>query len=424
MPDIRPRIDEDRHLPPGAAGHIAACAEPLPDFEDPRFGRLFDRFGDARVVLLGASNHGAAEFCRARAAITRWLVEKRGFNIVALEADASDTAVLDARAYGERPPGAAFAGFPSWVWRNREFDAFVDWLADHNRGRGSAARTSLHGLDRYDLSAAMAAALDHLRRVDPDAAAIARERYGCLRPWALDPEAFGRMPVSGRYAACETAVTAMLGEALARRLRETEDASEAAANARLLRGADDHYRAMYYGGADAWNRRSQHLFETLDGLIEARGGEAKAVVWAHNAQVGDARAVEMGHVRDEISLGQLCREAWGEDARLIGFGAHAGRLACAADWDAPLEIKALEPSLPESLERQSHNAGVGRFLLDLQPGVHGALRRALTDPRLERFIGAVYRPQSERWSHYAECRLAEQFDAWVWFDETTPVTPL
>lgn len=430
MPDIHSHVEPPRAYPRGPSGQIAAAAEPLPAFDDPAFGRMFDRFGDARVVLLGEATHGTSEFYRARAAITRWLVEKRGFDIVALEADWPDARVLDARVRGRAPvAGNAFARFPTWMWKNCEFDAFLGWLAQHNRTRSRGDQAGVYGLDLYNLAGSMRAVVDYLDRADPEAANVARERYGCLNPWVQEPQTYGRMAVSGRYASCEGAVTSMLSDMLARQLRERphgdgEDGLlDAVQSARLVRDAEAYYRAMYYGGAEAWNLRDRHMFETLKALMDARGGHARAVVWAHNAHVGDARATEMGMVRDEINLGQLCREQWADEARLIGFGTHAGKVACASDWDAPMEVKTIRPSLAESQERQSHNAGLDRFLLDLRPGPNG-VRRVLSDPRLERFIGVIYRPETERWSHYAECRLAEQFDAWVWFDETTPVTPL
>jgi erythromycin esterase-like protein len=430
MPDIRPQVEAPRPFGHGPAGHIANAAEPLPDLDDPAFGRLFDRFGDARIVLLGEASHGTSEFYRARAAITRWLVENRGFNIVALEADWPDVRTLDDRVRHRRgrTTGPAFARFPTWMWRNREFDGFVRWLAEHNRNRPPGAQTGLYGLDLYNLAGSMRAVVDYLDRVDPEAAKIARERYGCLTPWAQEPAAYGRMAVSGRYAACEGAVTAMLRDLLNGQLREAppddESLFDATQNARLVRDAEAYYRAMYYGGGEAWNRRDTHMFDTLQAILKAKGRDAKAVVWAHNSHVGDARATEMGLMRDELNLGQLCREAHGQAARLIGFGTHTGTVACASDWDGPMEVKPVRPSLAESQERCAHNAGLDRYLLDLRPNVNSALRRGLADPRLERFIGVIYRPETERWSHYVECRLPEQFDAWVWFDETTAVTPL
>mgnify|MGYP002336290213 CR=1 FL=1 len=199
---------------------------------------------------------------------------------------------------------------------------------------------------------------------------------------------------------------------------------DASANARLVKNAEAYYRSIYYGAAESWNRRDTHMFDTLCAVLEARGPEAKAVVWAHNSHIGDASKTEMGLVREELNIGQLCRERFGRDAALIGFGTHGGEVACASDWGAPMEVKRINPSRPDSYERLAHDSGVGRFLLDLRPGVHEPLRRALLEPRLERFIGVIYRPESERWSHYSGCSLPDQFDALVWFDRTTAVTPL
>lgn len=409
--DPRPRdraASRPRH---GPAAHIALAAEPLPDLDDPAFGRLFDRFGDARVVMLGVAGDGSFEFVRARAAITRRLVERRGFNIVALDADWPDALALDARVRGRAPDGegSVLAPFPTATWRNAEFEAFTDWLTRYNAGRPPGARAGVCGLDLYGLDASRRAVLDDLGRADPDAARMARERFGCPAPWAQDPRDLGRVAAS----AYEGAVTAMLVDRLAGQMRETAGGDEAlldsAASARLLRDAPAYYRAMFYGGAEAWNLRSRHMFDTLQAVLDAHGGEARAVVWAHNAHVGDARATEMGAVRDALSLGQLAREAWSDAARLIGFA--TGGAVAAGERDGPLR-----PALPDSHERHARDAGVGRFLLDLRPHVHSALRRALAAPSPERFAGAQSRDVA--------CRLPEQFDAWVWFDETKPVTPL
>ena len=395
------RGEPPRH---GLAGHIALVAEPLPHLGDPAFGRLFDRFGDARVVMLGAAGHGSAELVRAQAAITRWLVERRGFNIVALEADWHDALALDAHVRGRTPDGAerAPAPLPAWAWRNAEFEAFADWLTRYNAARPPGAQTGVCGLDLYNLDDSRRAALEDLDRADPVAARLARERFGSPTPWAQDPRDRGRVAAS----AYEGAVSAMLVDRLAGQMRETAGGEEAlldaAASARLLGDAPAYYRAMFYGGAEAWNLRSRHMFDTLQAVLEAHGGEARAVVWAHNAYVGDARATEMGAVREALSLGQLAREAWSDAVRLIGFATHAGGVGGAS------------PAVPDSHERHARDAGVGPFLLDLRPHVHSALRRALADPLPERFVGAQSRD--------VPCRLPEQFDAWVWLGETTPVT--
>ena len=413
------------------AKRIAAAAEPLPALDDPAFAEAFERFAGARVVLLGEASHGTSDFYRARAAITRRLVERQGFTIVAVEADWPDAASLD-RYVRHRPKregeGEAFQRFPTWMWRNTDVEAFVRWLRGWNEGRPYEAMTGFYGLDLYNLGASIRAVIDFLDEADPEAAKLARERYGCLQPWTSDPAAYGRMAVTEGYGRCETGVVEMLRELMARRMdclgEECDEWLDAASNARLIKNAEQYYRVMYYGSAESWNLRDTHMFETLCQLLEAKGPDAKAVVWAHNSHIGNAAHTEMGQVREELNIGQLVKERFGEEARLIGFGTDAGTVAAASDWDEPMEVMKVRPSLPGSYERLCHESGVPRFLLDLREGANEEAVEALLKPRLERFIGVIYRPETERWSHYAEAVLPNQFDAWVWFDETEAVAPL
>ena len=416
----------------GTAELVAEAAEPLPDMDDPAFGKLFDRFADRRVVLLGESSHGTAEFYRARAAITRRLVEAHGFNIIAVEADWPDAAAID-RYVRHRPFDRAteppFQRFPTWMWRNIEVETFMEWLRAHNEQIPELdARTGFYGLDIYNMHASIEAVLEYLEEVDPEAAAVARERYGCLTPWQKDPATYGRAVLTSGFRKCEQKVVDQLRDLLQRRLEymahDGESYLDAAQNARLVASAERYYRIMYYGGADSWNLRDTHMFETLGHLLEARGPESKAVVWAHNSHIGDARFTDMGAARDQLNIGQLCREHYGEQAALIGFGTHAGTVAAATDRDGDREVKRVRPSLADSYERLCHDAGVGRFLLDLRSGENEAARRALMKSRLQRFIGVIYRPESELMSHYSDTLLPRQYDAFVWFDETSAVTPL
>jgi erythromycin esterase-like protein len=318
------------------------------------------------------------------------------------------------------------------MWRNAEVDAFVDWLRAHNDAQPASKRVGFYGLDLYSLNDSISAVIDYLDRVDPDAARIARARYGCLTPWAKEPAAYGHMALSEGYARCERPVTDMLRELLGKRLEysrhDGEQFLDATQNARLVRNAEAYYRAMYYGSAESWNLRDTHMFETLQHLLDAGGSDARAVVWAHNSHIGDARHTEMGSVRGELNIGQLCREHYGPygegGAALIGFGTHAGTVAAASDWDAPMQVMDVNPSRPDSVERLFHDAGNTRCLLDLREGVHPQPRMALQEPRLERFIGVIYRPDTERWSHYSASSLPMQFDAWTWFDRTSAVSAL
>jgi erythromycin esterase-like protein len=420
-------MSEDRPVPE----LIAAAAEPLPAPDDPAFAGAFDRFADARIVLLGESSHGTSEYYRARAAITRRLVEAHGFNIVAVEADWPDAASID-RYVRHRPrrdgEEAAFERFPTWMWRNTDVEAFVRWLRGHNEGRPHEAMTGFYGLDLYNLGASIRAVIDFLEQADPETAKVARERYSCLAPWSRDPAAYGRMAVTRGFAFCEAGAVQMLTDLMKRRMDclspECDEWLDAAANARLIRNAEAYYRIMYYGSAESWNLRDTHMFETLCQLLDAKGPESKAVVWAHNSHIGNAAYTEMGQMREELNIGQLVKERFAHQARPIGFGTHTGTVAAATDWDEPMEVKAVRPSLPESYERLCHDSGVPRFLLDLREGENEEVAEALLEPRLERFIGVIYRPETERWSHYSEAVLPSQFDAWVWFDETGAVIPL
>lgn len=414
-----------------SVSRLQAAAEPLPPLEDPEFAAAFDRFGQSRVVLLGEASHGTSEFYRARAAITRRLIERHGFTIVAVEADWPDAAAID-RYVRQHPHqlmnSSPFTRFPSWMWRNKDVDDFIGFLRSHNVSRPSGARVGFYGLDLYSMSASISAVLAYLDRVDPDAAKIARARYACLSPWSLEPAAYGRASLTEGYALCELPVTRILVDLLQKELRYAQHDGErffdAAQNARLVADAERYYRAMYYGARESWNLRDRHMFETLQNILTQAGPDSKVVVWAHNSHIGDARFTEMGRERGELNIGQLCREGYGRDAVLIGLGTHAGTVAAASEWDAPMEIKTVLPSRPDSYEALCHQAGLERFLLDLRPGQHDDLRREWADPRLERYIGVIYRPDTERWSHYSYATLAQQYDAFVWFDTTRAVIPL
>ncbi|MFL6762649.1 MAG: erythromycin esterase family protein [Sphingomicrobium sp.] len=410
---------------------IAKAAEPFSDIDDPAFAALFDRFSDSRVVLLGEASHGTSEFYRARAAISRRLIERHGFNIVAVEADWPDAATID-RYVRHRPwregELKAFERFPTWMWRNREFDGFIRWMRQHNEQRPYERMAGFYGLDLYNLSGSMQAVIDFLEREDPELARLAHGRYGCLEPWADEPQLYGRNALIEGFARCEVGVVQMLKDLLQKQIDcyapECDEWLDAAANAKLVKDAEAYYRVMYHGSAESWNLRDTHMFETLSMILDAKPN-SKAIVWAHNSHIGNAAFTDMGMHREELNIGQLVKERFDARARLIGFGTHEGTVAAADDWDEPMKIKKVRPSLPESHERASHDSGVPRFLLDLREGEVGRdIRQALMEPRLERFIGVIYRPETERWSHYSHAILSRQFDGWVWFDETSAVTPL
>jgi erythromycin esterase-like protein len=409
---------------------VREAAIPLPDIAEEAFGALFDRFGEARVVLLGEASHGTSEFYRARAAITRRLIERHGFSIVAVEADWPDASRID-RFVRHRGAGSydeeAFARFPTWMWRNEEVSEFVHWLRDRNESLPMEQRAEFRGLDVYSLRGSIAAVLDYLDRIDPEQAKLARQRYGCLSPWQGEPAWYGRAVLRGENDPCEDAVAKQLGELLGRQLQyaagNQEDFFDAAQNARIVRAAEQYYRIMYRGSTESWNLRDRHMFDTLRRVMDHRGPKAKAVVWAHNSHIGNASATAMGW-QGEFNIGELCRTAFGEAAALIGFGTDRGTVAAADDWDAPMRIKKVLPSRADSYERVFCDAGVPQSLTHLQGSGTESLREALAESRLERAIGVIYRPETELQSHYFEAVLPEQFDAYVWFEETKAVTPL
>jgi erythromycin esterase-like protein len=397
---------------------IARQAFSLPAPDDAAFAASFDRFSGHRILMLGEASHGTAEFYRARAAITRHMIRQHGFTIIAVEADWPDAAILNRYVRGQPLGDAAmpFQRFPRWMWRNRVIADLLDWMRDWNMNKPPERQAGFYGLDMYNMSAAMEAVLAHLDQTDPGAAEIARQRYGCLQPWLDRPSAYGRAALTAGYHACEDAVVSQCRELL-RHQSAGPDALEAAQNARLIASAERYYRVMYRGGAEAWNLRDSHMCGTLANLMKAGGPDAKAVVWAHNSHIGDARQGEMGRRMNEHNLGQLARQEWGDPVALIGFGTHEGTVTAASDWDEPAEVKNIRPSHPDSVERLCHETDMPSFLLDMREDPE--LVAALASPRLQRFIGVIYRPESELVSHYMQMNLSQQYDAWVWFDRTS-----
>ena len=409
---------------------IAESCEPIADIDQVDLGSLLEQIGEARVVLLGEASHGTSEFYRMRARITEELVMRRGFHVVAIEGDWPDAAHLDCHVR-ERdmivPREPPFTRFPTWMWRNRETSELIAWLKAHNDLAGDPqSRVGFYGLDLYSLYKSLDAVLRYLDEVDPKAAGIARQRYACLSPWEQDPALYGRAAINEGYAKCEQPVVAVLRDLLEHRLEYADGDRffDAEANARLVTAAEEYYRVMYYGGPASWNLRDQHMFDTLERLLAHRGPEAKAVVWAHNSHVGDARATEMGAARGEHNIGQLCRQRFGDQAFSVGFGTHTGTVAAATDWGGPMQIKTVRPSHPSSYERLFHEADIPACMLALRHPVRDAVREELGSPRLERAIGVIYRPETELQSHYFQAALPWQFDAYVWFDETQAVTAL
>jgi protein-L-isoaspartate(D-aspartate) O-methyltransferase len=414
---------------------IARNCEPFESVERVNLDALIGRIGASRIVLIGESTHGTSEFYQLRARITEALIARAGFNIVALEADWPDSAAID-RVVRKRPASPLrepmFSRFPTWMWRNAEMQRFVDWLTRNNASRAADGhQVSVHGLDIYSLNNSIGAVLDYLDRVDAHAAFVAREMYACFTPWERDPATYGRGAASGALSNCEQQALATLRSLLEERLRysklDGDNFFDAARNATVVSAAEKYYRAMYRGARESWNIRDRHMFETLLALLEHRGPNSRAVVWAHNSHVGNAAATELG-MHGEINIGQLVRERFGESCYTIGFGTDRGTVAAASNWDAPMQIMAVRPSHPDSYERLCHDAcmqaKMRNFMLPLRAAHSIGLRNALLTPHLERAIGVIYRPETELVSHYFQATLPAQFDEFIWIDESTAVEAL
>ncbi|MCW5783562.1 MAG: erythromycin esterase family protein, partial [Nitrospirales bacterium] len=321
-----------------------------------------------------------------------------------------------------------FSRFPTWMWANHSVLNFLSWLKAHNATmKDPHQQVGFYGLDLYSLYSSIEVVLDYLEKVDPKTAEVARVRYGCLMPWASDPAMYGRVTMTRQYRECEHEVLAMLKDLHKKRMEYSRADGErffnAEQNARLVSNAERYYRTMYFAENSSWNQRDQHMFETLQSVLDFRGPDAKAVIWEHNSHVGDARATEMS-ARGEFNVGQLVRQAYGDAAYLIGFGTDHGTVAAASEWGGPMEIKQVRPSHPDSYEYLCHEVKADNFLLPLREPLKNITREKLLQERLERAIGVIYRPETELQSHYFYASLPHQFDEYIWFDETRAVEAL
>jgi erythromycin esterase-like protein len=401
------------------------------------YNGLLELIGDARFVLVGEATHGTHEFYSERAAITRRLIAEKGFSILAIEADWPDSSRVHRYVRGATADANAnqalsgFRRFPVWMWRNTVMVEFVEWLRGFNRNIDpKRARVGFYGVDLYSLRASIEAVLKYLEKIDPDSAKRARQRYSCFDHFSHKPQEYGYATTVGAAEPCEEAVVEQLIELQSKAAeflsRDGDVAAEelffAEQNARLVKNAEQYYRSMFRGRASSWNLRDRHMVETIENLVAHVNGsrQPKAVVWAHNSHLGDARATEMSHY-GEVNVGQLMRERFGKEAVLIGFSTHHGTVTAASDWGAPTERKTVRPALRGSYEELFHETGLPRFWIDWRAsGQIGVLQQQ----GIERAIGVIYRPETERLSHYFHARLPEQFDAIIHIDETRAVEPL
>jgi erythromycin esterase-like protein len=397
------------------------------------YDALADRVGEARCVLIGEASHGTHEFYVERARMTRALIELAGFNAIAVEADWPSAYRLNCFVRGAGKDRTAeealrdFVRFPRWMWRNQVVEAFAVWLRGHNRQAPNPV--GFYGLDLYSLLESVDLVLRYLEKVDPEAAKRARERYSCFdHRHGDDGQGYGAAVVSGFEESCESGVVEQLLELQRKQadyaskdVRLPEDAHFfALQNARLVANAERYYRTMFRGGPESWNLRDGHMAETLDALLEHLDQPrlpSKVVVWAHNSHVGDARHTEMGR-QGQLTLGELARQRHGGDAFLVGQTTYEGTVTAASDWGQPAVVKSVVPSRDDAYEADLHGAGLRRDLLLFDTGLEVEPRR------LERAIGVIYRPETERQSHYFHAEMARQFDAVAHLDRTQALWPL
>ncbi|PYV81867.1 MAG: erythromycin esterase [Acidobacteria bacterium] len=403
---------------------------------DENYAPLFDLIGNSRFVLIGEASHGTHEFYRTRAYITKRLIREKGFRAVAVEADWPDAHRVNSYVLGRGQDRYAlqslddFRRFPAWMWRNSDVLDFVNWLRDYNDSLPrETPKTAFYGMDLYSFHSSSRAVLDYLDKVDPEAARRARFRYGCFEQFGEDIQAYGYAATFGLSKACEDEVVVQLIE-MSRRAADLasrdgrldpDEFFTAEQNARVVKNAERYYRAMFSRRISSWNLRDRHMAETLDQLISHLGASAKIVVWAHNSHLGDARATEMSN-QGELNVGQLVREKYGNRSVLIGFTTYTGAVTAASNWDGPAEQKQVRPALSDSFEAMFHATHVPAFLTVLRG--NRFLSGILNQERLERAIGVVYLPHSERVSHYFHARLADQFDAVIHIDNTKALQPL
>ncbi|WP_224363853.1 erythromycin esterase family protein [Hyalangium versicolor] len=425
--------DETPEVSPQLLDGVRSAAVPLTGAASD-LDALVEGMGAARFVLLGEATHGTHEFYTLRAALTRRLIAEHGFTAVVVEADWPDALRVNAFAHGEggdtEAEGALgnFERFPRWMWRNRDVAELVRWMRAHNAARPEAERAGFYGMDLYSLHASMRAVVEYLEKVDPEAARRARARYACFEHFGEDPQGYGHATAYGYSETCENGVVEQLLELQRRQPANARDEDArfyAEQNARLARDAEAYYRTMYAGRNESWNLRDTHMADTVDALaahLERKlGRPARMVVWAHNSHLGDARATQLGD-QGELNLGQLLRERHGRAVYSVGFTTYTGTVIAAKEWDGPGLRRRIRPALEGSYEHLFHEVGVPRFLLRMEE--LGEAASGLRERRLERAIGVVYAPRTERWSHYFLADLPAQFDAVVHCDETWALRPL
>ncbi|MCX7569235.1 erythromycin esterase family protein [Tumebacillus sp. DT12] len=400
---------------------------------DPEEGldALIDAIGEARYVLLGEASHGTSEFYTLRTEISKRLIERKGFHFLAVEGDWPSCYRLN--RYVKRYEGADdnaaaamgdFTRWPTWMWANREVIALADWMREHNAGRAAAERVGFYGIDVYSLWESMEAIIEYLEQTGAPELEQAKAAFSCFEPFARSEQTYG---ISAAFLSesCENEVVKLLRDLQQKRgerrhadYQDGEESLSAELNALAAVNAERYYRSMVRGGPDSWNVRDRHMVEALNRLMKFHGSRAKTIIWEHNTHIGDARATDMAG-EGMVNVGQLLREAYGDEVYAVGFGTHRGTVIAGREWGAPLQVMNVPRAEPGSWEDLLHRAGGYDKLLLLGSG-HPLFQATLG----HRAIGVVYHPEYERRGNYVPTRVAERYDAFLYVEESKALDPI
>jgi len=392
---------------------------------------LMERIGDAQYVLLGEASHGTHEYYTWRTAITKRLIEEKGFSFIAVEGDWPDCYRLNRYVKNYPAAGAnafevlhAFNRWPTWMWANWEIVALAEWLHKHNKPLSLNQKVGFYGLDVYSLGESLEAILDYLKKTDPHAYQTALDAVTCFEPYGFEGSDYARhthlVPAS-----CETEVIDLLTEIrnkVTQYKTDHETVFSTEQNAHVAVNAEHYYRTMVKGGPMSWNIRDRHMVDTLNRLMEFHGPKAKCIVWEHNTHIGDARATDM-HKQGMINVGELVTEQHEDKGVVkIGFGSYKGTVIAARKWGDVMRKMQVPKGRPGSWEHLLHYAGEETnhllFTADW-----------LDDPLFEqhighRAIGVVYQPEYEKYGNYVPSNMPYRYDAFLFIDETKALHPL
>ena len=392
---------------------------------------LLTRIGKARCVMLGEASHGTHEYYTWRTAITRRLIEEKGFNFVAVEGDWPDCYRLNryVRGYGDKDKTSrevlrSFERWPTWMWANWEIDALITYLKEHNAGLPANKRVGFYGLDVYSLWESMEAIMEYLEEYDADSAEKARQAIRCFEPYGEDAQNYARAQY-GLKASCRQEVIDLLAE-IRNRAPQYDHDPEASLNmeqnAYIAVNAERYYANMVGFDDKTWNIRDQHMMETLSRLMDFHGLDSKVVVWEHNTHIGDARYTDMKHA-GLFNLGQLARQQFGElDTVLVGFGSYAGSVLAGQFWGAPMEEMTVPPAREGSIEDILHRESEENRLLIFNR--NEASQDRFRQPLPHRAIGVVYQAGQEKRGNYVPTVLSRRYDAFIYLDTTSALHPI